>query len=116
MTDKINSNKGSDNKKLTFKKIIIHGEEYTTTLTKKYESIKKWVKPNNKLLYSYIPGTITEIYVKEGQSLNKGEKILLLEAMKMLNSITMPLSCKIKKINVKVGDKIPKGFLMVEFE
>lgn len=96
--------------------IIVHGEKYITNYTKKYVNRRKWVKPDEKLVYSYIPGTITEIYVKEGQITQKGEKLILLEAMKMLNSITVPLSGKIKKINVKVGDKIPKGFLMVEYE
>ena len=112
-----NSNKkGSNNMKAPSDIIIVHGEKYITNHTKKYVNRKKWVKPNEKLVYSYIPGTITEIYVKEGQITQKGEKMILLEAMKMLNSITVPFSGKIKKINIKVGDKIPKGFLMAEYE
>jgi len=116
MTDLIKKSKGSDSTKVPTKSILIQGEEYITNYSKKYENRKKWVKPDDKLVYSYIPGTITEIYVKEGQITQKGEKMLLLEAMKMLNSIIVPVSGKIKKINVKVGDKIPKGFLMAEYE
>ncbi len=103
-------------KKDSCKTIIIHGEEYITTFTKKYENRKKWVKPNEKNVFSFIPGTIAEIFVKEGQTVKKGDKMLLLEAMKMMNTMTYPISGTIAKVNVKVGDKIPKGFLMVEYK
>jgi biotin carboxyl carrier protein len=42
--------------------------------------------------------------------------MLMLESMKMLNTIEVPMDGKVCKINIKTGDKIPKGFLMVEFE
>jgi biotin carboxyl carrier protein len=116
MADKPGNDKDGGNNKAPSNFIIVHGEKYTTTFTKKYENRKKWVKPNEKNVVSVIPGTITEIFVKEGQTAKKGERMLLLEAMKMLNNIAFPLNGKIKKVNVKVGDKIPKGFLMVEYE
>jgi len=34
--------------------------------------------------------------------------------MKMQNRIDMPFTAKIKKINVKAGERIPKDFLMIE--
>jgi biotin carboxyl carrier protein len=34
----------------------------------------------------------------------------------MMNHIQMPFTAKIKKINVNVGDKIPKDMLMIELE
>lgn len=116
MADKPGNDKGGGNNKAPSNFIIVQGEKYTTTFTRKYENRKKWVKPNVKNVVSVIPGTITEIFVKEGQTAKKGERMLLLEAMKMLNNIVFPLNGKIKKVNVKVGDKIPKGFLMVEYE
>ena len=36
--------------------------------------------------------------------------------MKMQNKIEMPFDGIIKKINVKIGEKIPKNFLMIEIE
>jgi len=103
-------------KKVRCKTLIIHGVKYRTTFTKKYENRKSWVKPNHKNVLSYIPGTIDEIYVREGDKVKKGEKMLMLEAMKMLNTIEVPANGKIRKINVKTGDRIPKGFVMIEFE
>ena len=103
-------------KKVRCKTLIIHGEKYRTTFTKKYENRKRWVKPNLKNVLSYIPGTIDEIYVREGDKVKKGDKMLMLEAMKMLNTIEVPADGKIRKINIKTGDRIPKGFVMIEFE
>jgi biotin carboxyl carrier protein len=92
----------------------IQGDKYETILTKKYENRKKWEKPNEKNICSFIPGTVTEIFVKAGQILKKGDKLLMFEAMKMLNSIEMPVNGKIKKVHVSVGDRLPKGTLMIE--
>jgi biotin carboxyl carrier protein len=104
------------NPKVRCKTLIIHGVKYRTTYTQKFENRKKWEKPNPKQLVSFIPGTIDEIYIKEGDRVNKGDKLLVLEAMKMLNTIEVPVDGKIRKINIKKGDKIPKGFVMIEFE
>jgi biotin carboxyl carrier protein len=67
----------------------------------------------NKIIHSR---TIVEVFVTEGQQVKKGEMILMLEAMKMQNRIEMPFDGKIKKINVKKGEKIPKNLLMIELE
>ncbi len=68
------------------------------------------------ICYSHIPGTIMHIEVKEGQIVEEGDTLLILQAMKMNNKLSAPFSGKIKKISVSVGDKIPKGALMVEME
>lgn len=96
--------------------IVVNGTEYLTTYNKKYINRKVWSEPNLNHIISYIPGTIVDIQIKEGQAVKAGEIILTLEAMKMNNSIQMPFDGKIVKINVEKGQKIPKNFLMVEIE
>ena len=106
----------SEGKKLHFKTLIVHGAKYRTLLTKKYENRQKWEKPNENLVKSFIPGTISKIFVKEGQIVKKGQRLLILEAMKMMNNITAYSDGVLGKIHVKEGDRIPKGFIMMEFE
>lgn len=53
-----------------------------------------------------LPGLIVEIFVKEGQQIKSGEKLLVLEAMKMENSILAPITGTVEKISVKVGDSV----------
>ncbi|MBP8849070.1 MAG: acetyl-CoA carboxylase biotin carboxyl carrier protein subunit [Breznakibacter sp.] len=87
---------------------------YKTTLTKKYAGRKNWEPNNPNEIISIIPGTIISIDVKEGQTLKMGERILVLESMKMYNNICMPCDGSITKICVEPGQRIPKNHLMVE--
>lgn len=103
-------------KKLRCKTLIIHGGKYRTTFTRKFENRKVWSKPNANHIKSYIPGTISELFINEGDIVKKGDKLLILEAMKMYNTIIAPHDAMIRRIHIRVGDKIPKGFLIIEFE
>lgn len=94
----------------------VTARKYYTRLTKKYEKRKMWVDPNPFEIQSFIPGTIIEISVKEGDVVEEGAPLLILEAMKMRNRIEMPFTARIKQLNVKVGDRIPKDMLMIELE
>ncbi|MDR1678988.1 MAG: biotin/lipoyl-binding protein [Prevotellaceae bacterium] len=94
----------------------VTARKYKTLLTPKYKLRKFWVNPNPMEVHSLIPGTVVDIFVKEGQFVKEGEPMLILEAMKMRNLITMPFSAKIKKIHIEKGIKIPKEALLVELE
>lgn len=94
----------------------ITARKYKTLLTKKFLNRKVWIDPNPFEIQSYIPGTIIQISVKEGEVVQEGAPLLILEAMKMLNRIEMPFTARIKQINVAVGDKIPKETLMIILE
>jgi len=96
--------------------LLIEETRYTTLFTKKFENRKPYKPADPNMILSYIPGTILEILVKEGKKLEVGEPILILEAMKMRNIVTMPVSGKLKAIYVKEGETIPKNFLIAEVE
>ena len=98
------------------KTLIVQGAIYKTTYTRKFEERAKWETPNKNLLYSFIPGTIIDIYVKPGDKIKEGETLLLLEAMKMQNQVRMPFDGEIVKIHVKKDEVIPKKHLMVEIK
>jgi biotin carboxyl carrier protein len=99
-----------------WKDLIIQGTVYKTTYTRKFEQRVNWEAPNDNMLYSFIPGTIIDIFVKPKQKLKEGETILLLEAMKMQNQVRMPFDGEIVKINVKKDEVIPNRYLMVEIK
>lgn len=63
-----------------------------------------------------MPGLVLQIAVAEGQEVAEGDKILILEAMKMENSILIHAAAKIKKIMVKAGQAVEKGQILVELE
>lgn len=103
-------------KKEKMEKFVIGGTEYKTQLTEKFRNRKVWEQPNEKMIKAYIPGNILEIFVKEGQKVKEGEKLLILEAMKMRNILSSPVAGKIKAIHVKLGVMVPKNELLVEIE
>lgn len=63
-----------------------------------------------------MPGLVLEINVSEGQEVKEGDKILILVAMKMENSLMIHADATIKKICVKAGDPVEKGQVLVELE
>ena len=87
---------------------------FKTGLTEKFKNRKEWVKPDPAKIHAIIPGTIIDVFVKNGQTVKKGETLLILEAMKMQNQILMPFDGKIKKVLVQAEEKIPKNHLMIE--
>lgn len=56
-----------------------------------------------------MPGMIIRYEVNEGGAVNEGDVVLILEAMKMENSIMSPVAGTVKKINFKDGDSVQKG-------
>ena len=76
------------------------------------------VAPENegKVCRSPVSGIVIKTVAKEGQSLQSGETIMVLEAMKMETTITAPEAVKIAKLPVKEGDSVQSGQVLVEFE
>lgn len=65
---------------------------------------------------SPMPGVIQDIQVKPGDKVETGQSLLVLEAMKMKNSIKSPRSGTISSIRVQSGQCVSYGDVLVEFE
>ncbi len=97
-----------------FQKFVLDGTTYKTLLTKKFLSRKNYEERDWGAIKSFIPGTIITVYVKEKQKVKAGEKLLVLEAMKMQNLILSPIKGVVKKIHVKAGERVANHQLLVE--
>lgn len=89
---------------------------YETNLTKKFENRKIYAPVNPKLVRAFIPGVIKTIYVKKDQKVKQGEKMFILEAMKMQNIVYSHLEGKIKNIVIEPEQRVAKNELLIEFE
>ncbi|MBW6499774.1 MAG: acetyl-CoA carboxylase biotin carboxyl carrier protein subunit [Bacteroidales bacterium] len=89
---------------------------YKTRISKRFASRKPYKPADPKIIRSFIPGTILDIMVKVGQDVSKGEKLMILDAMKMQNVLICSTDARIKSIAVKKGDKVSKGTLLLEME
>ncbi len=106
----------SDEKNTPYEIIETRHGRFLTTVNEMYRRRKKWEPENPKHLLSGIPGTVVSIEVKPGDAVSVGQEVMMFNAMKMNNRITSPVKGVVKAIHVKVGDRVPKGGLMVEFE
>jgi|GEM_PF-306970 biotin carboxyl carrier protein len=62
---------------------------------------------------SDMSGTVMRLVVEEGENVEKGQPLLVLEAMKMENEITSPFTGTVAKINVSEGDKVESGSILM---
>jgi biotin carboxyl carrier protein len=67
-------------------------------------------------LLTQMPGKVVKLNIKEGDTVEAGECVLILEAMKMENEIKTSVAGTVKAIHVKEGDALESGVLMVEIE
>jgi biotin carboxyl carrier protein len=102
--------------------VEISGEIFSIEITNELERVIEQMglgagKANKvKEIKAPMPGLVLEVSVSDGQDVNEGDKILILEAMKMENNIMIHTSARIKKIAVAAGQAVEKGQLLVELE
>ena len=69
----------------------------------------------SRFLLSPMPGLLREISVVEGQEVKAGEKLAVIEAMKMENILKAEQDCKVKKLVVKPGESLSVDQVIIEF-
>lgn len=96
----------------SFRNIKIYNEEKLL-----HESLKKGGSlGGGSSLDAGMPGKIVKILVKEGEVVPSDTPILIMEAMKMENEMRSPREVKIKSIEVKEGDNVDSGTVLIRYE
>lgn len=70
---------------------------------------------SSKSVLAPIPGVIDSLKVREGEEVKNGQELLILEAMKMKNSIRATRDGKIERVYVSVGDQVPHNHVLLDF-
>ena len=68
------------------------------------------------LLVSPLPGSIARVLVEEGQSVSKGQALMIVEAMKMEHTISAPNSGRIARIFFSAGEQVAEGAQLLAME
>jgi len=101
-------------------KIKVENKEFLFPIEK--DRSKKFLTPqtnfpkrdfSKKEIKAILAGTLSDIFVKEGDTIKEGQKLFILSAMKMENEIIAEADGKIKKILFKVGDQIKEGDILM---
>ena len=69
----------------------------------------------NSSLNAPLPGTIVEVFVKAGDKVEAGQVVLIIEAMKMKNSIRSIRGGMLKNVFVNVGQSVAHKQALIEF-
>jgi acetyl/propionyl-CoA carboxylase alpha subunit len=101
--------------------LVINGRSYDVQLTDKFDQLLKSLgmdkiasaKVNE--LKAPMPGLVLDVLVTEGQSIQKGDALVVLEAMKMENILKAPADATVKKITVKKGTAVEKNQVLIQF-
>jgi biotin carboxyl carrier protein len=99
-----------------FQTLQIEDVKYKTRLTKKFLNRVPYEPVDPKKVFCFIPGTIKKIYTAKGKKVKAGDKLVDLEAMKMLNTIFADQSGLIDDIFIKEGDLVSKNHLLMQFK
>ncbi len=70
-------------------------------------------KAKSATVNSPLPGTVLKIFVKEGDKVTAGQKVVLLEAMKMENNIETDYAGTVTSVKVSEGDSILEGDVLI---
>ena len=82
-----------------------------------FEFIKEpEVIDNSKFLLCPMPGLLVSMSVKEGDTIEEGQILCSVEAMKMENVFKAEKKGKVKKVNVVAGDSLAVDDIIIEFE
>lgn len=74
------------------------------------------VADESKVCRSPVTGIVVKIVAQPGQTLQVGDTLLVLEAMKMETNICAPVAGKVAAIDLQPGDNVQAGEVVVEFE
>jgi len=99
----------------------VNGRQYPVILKDRFDLLleKMGMNTNTGARVNHVrapmPGLIIQLKVKDGDKVEAGDTLLILEAMKMENIIKAPGDATVKSVKVKMGEGVEKNQVLIEF-
>ena len=103
-------------KKIWFK---LNNEVFSYDLIDLESSVARKNKGSQKSadkILAPMPGKITKVFISENQKVKKSDALLVMEAMKMEYTLKSDIDAIVEKLNVKQGDQVTLGQLLVQLK
>jgi biotin carboxyl carrier protein len=97
----------------------VNGTLYTTQISDRYDQLvqsmglTKTAAQKINDIKAPMPGLVLEVAVSVGQTIQKGDKVLILEAMKMENVLKAAGDGEVKAIHIERGAAVEKGQVLI---
>lgn len=102
--------------------LLYYNQKYSAKITEPMDELLKSMGLENALVQKIsevkapMPGLVLDVLVSPGDTVEVGQKILVLEAMKMENAIKSPTAGIVASINVSKGQAVDKNYILIRFE
>ncbi len=102
--------------------LMVNGTPYTYEAKDRFDLLLKELGMENLAsvaandLKAPMPGLVLKVQVRPGQTVKKGDALLVLEAMKMENVLKATGEATIKTIKAEIGKAVEKNQVLIEFE
>ena len=85
-------------------------------LEEETEATRATHRPAPGGLEAPMPGKVIAVKVAPGDTVSKGDELLVVEAMKMENAVRAPRDGRVKTVSARVGEMVSPGTVLVELE
>ena len=92
------------------REVVIKDESIKSTVASRVKGDPK----NEKQISATMPGTVVKVLVEKGEKVERGDHLMITEAMKMETTVQAPFSGIVKDLFVLNGDAIQTGDLLIE--
>jgi biotin carboxyl carrier protein len=97
--------------------VSVRGETYTLTRKSQRQGRRsKALSAHSGDVTAQMPGQVREVLISAGETVARGQALVILEAMKMEVRATAPADGKVKRVLVTAGDVVSRGQLLAQIE
>ena len=101
----------------TYQMLMLGGRRIVTQITSRMKNhLKGGDDSNAGCLSAPMHGLVVDVPVHAGDTVEKGQTLVVLESMKMQMQLRSPRPGKVAKVAVQSGNQVEKGALLVQFE
>lgn len=96
--------------------LVVEHTPYQTRSTTKFVRHRKYQRQDPLKVVAHIPGLIVEICCKPGDKIQREDRLMVLDAMKMKNALLATHPGVVEAVHVKAGQRVAKNQVLISLK